>query len=43
VITDLGGDTSGPTRGSTPDLEHRGAILEFRYQESAGEADAGVD
>jgi PQQ-dependent dehydrogenase (s-GDH family) len=43
VITDLSGDTSGPTRGSTPDLEHRGAILEFRYQPEANDSDAGVD
>ena len=43
VITDLSGDTSGPTQGSTPNLEHRGAILEFRYQAAPGVEDAGVD
>jgi len=31
VITDSQGDTSGPTQGSTQNLEHRGAVLAFRY------------
>jgi len=30
VITDSDGATSGPTSGSTVQLENRGAILEFR-------------
>jgi len=43
VITDLSGNTSGPTEGSTANLEHRGAILEFRYQPDASDSDAGID
>lgn len=31
VVTDSEGDTSGPTRRATQQLEHRGALLEFRY------------
>lgn len=31
LVTDSDGSTSGPTSGSTQVLEHRGAILEFRY------------
>ncbi|HET6339773.1 MAG TPA: glucose/sorbosone family PQQ-dependent dehydrogenase [Polyangiales bacterium] len=31
VITDSDGSTSGPTSGSTQELDHRGAILEFSY------------
>lgn len=31
VITDSDGSTSGPTSGSTQQLDHRGAILEFKY------------
>jgi len=33
VITDSQGDTSGPSSGSTQELEQRGAILEFSYAE----------
>lgn len=43
IITDLNGDTSGPTQGSTQRLEHRGAILEFRYRPGASDEDAGAD
>ena len=31
VITDSGGPTSGPMHGVTTELEHLGAVLEFRY------------
>lgn len=31
VITDSNGATSGPTIGSTQELAHRGAVLEFSY------------
>jgi hypothetical protein len=40
---DLNGDTSGPTRGSTQSLEHRGAILELRYHGAADDRDAGAE
>jgi hypothetical protein len=32
VITDSDGATSGPTSGSTQQLQHRGAVLEFSYE-----------
>jgi PQQ-dependent dehydrogenase (s-GDH family) len=41
VITDHDGDTSGPTQGTTDNLENRGAIIEFRYDADASAADAG--
>lgn len=31
VVTDSNGATSGPTSGSTLQLDHRGAVLEFTY------------
>jgi len=31
ILTDSSGTTVAPTGGATSSLEHRGAILEFRY------------
>jgi PQQ-dependent dehydrogenase (s-GDH family) len=41
VITDHDGDTSGPTRGITTNLDNRGAILEFHFDGETPDADAG--